>query len=293
VSTYRGRFAPSPTGPLHLGSLVAAVGSYIRAKAKDGLWIIRIEDIDPPREEAGASGSILAALQAHSLHSDEPVLFQHSRLDAYQNALDRLEKSNRLYWCECTRKSIRATSSEPYGPIIYPGTCRGKNLDVDHGRSVRVKTTSRVTAFEDQYIGTFEQNLFKETGDFVLLRADGYFSYQLAVVVDDAWQGITEVVRGQDLVDNTPRQIYLQGLLGYSTPDYIHLPLVFNDDGQKLSKQNHAPALDLKQTGFNISEALKLLGYPEHLSYSSNDAKTLLVHAVEYEKESPLLIKQQ
>lgn len=290
--SYRGRFAPSPTGPLHLGSLVAAVGSYIRAKSQDGTWLIRIEDIDPPREEAGASDSILEALNAHAMVSDEPVLFQHQRYDAYQEVLHQLEEQNHLYWCDCTRKSIRAASDDPYGPIIYPGICKDKDLSATEGRALRIKTDDQVTHFDDQFIGRFEQNLFQETGDFVLLRADGLFSYQLAVVVDDAFQEITEVVRGQDLVDNTPRQVHLQKLLGYATPAYIHLPLVFNDDGQKLSKQNMAPALDNSKAVDNICNALEILGYPAEIRNSSFPAPEIFNKAIEFERNSPLLIRK-
>ena len=174
--SYRGRFAPSPTGPLHLGSLVAAVGSYIRAKSQDGIWLIRIEDIDPPREEAGASESILETLTAHGMVSDEPVLYQHQRSEAYQHALNQLQESNHLYWCDCTRKTIRESSDDPYGPIVYPSICKAKNLNANQGRALRVKTNDLITYFDDQYIGRFEQNLYQETGDFVLLRADGLFS---------------------------------------------------------------------------------------------------------------------
>lgn len=289
--SYRGRFAPSPTGPLHLGSLVAAVGSYIRAKSQDGIWLIRIEDIDPPREEAGASESILETLTAHGMVSDEPVLYQHQRSEAYQHALNQLQESNHLYWCNCTRKTIRESSDDPYGPIVYPSICKAKNLNANQGRALRVKTNDLITYFDDQYIGRFEQNLYQETGDFVLLRADGLFSYQLAVVVDDAFQGITEVVRGQDLVDNTPRQVYLQKLLEYSTPDYIHLPLVFNDDGQKLSKQNLAPALDNHKAVSNISKALEILGYPAEVCNMDLKVAELLQAAIAFERQSSLLTR--
>lgn len=289
--SYRGRFAPSPTGPLHLGSLVAAVGSYIRAKSQDGIWLIRIEDIDPPREEAGASESILETLTAHGMVSDEPVLYQHQRSEAYQHALNQLQESNHLYWCNCTRKTIRESSDDPYGPIVYPSICKDKNLNANQGRALRVKTNDLITYFDDQYIGRFEQNLYQETGDFVLLRADGLFSYQLAVVVDDAFQGITEVVRGQDLVDNTPRQVYLQKLLEYSTPDYIHLPLVFNDDGQKLSKQNLAPALDNHKAVSNISKALEILGYPAEVCNMDLKVAELLQAAIAFERQSSLLTR--
>jgi len=292
VSTYRGRFAPSPTGPLHLGSLVAAVGSYIRAQSQDGIWLVRIEDIDPPREEAGASDSILEALTAHGMVSDETVLYQHQRYEAYQNALKHLQEHNHLYWCDCTRKTIRESSNDPYGPIVYPGICKEKGLSANQGRALRVRTNDLITYFDDQYIGHFEQNLYQETGDFVLLRADGLYSYQLAVVVDDAFQGITEVVRGQDLVDNTPRQVYLQKLLGYSTPNYIHLPLVFNQDGQKLSKQNLAPALDNNKAANNLSRALEFLGYPADVRNMELTVSDMLQAAIAFERHSSLLTRE-
>ena len=291
MSSYRGRFAPSPTGPLHLGSLVAAVGSYIRAKSQDGVWLIRIEDIDPPREEQGATEQIQQSLNAHHLIPDEPILYQHDRLSAYQAVLQQLGASGHLYWCDCTRSTIRATLEDPDGPIIYPGICRQRNLDAEQGRALRVRTNDEITGFSDLYIGRFEQNLNQETGDFVLRRADGLYSYQLAVVVDDAFQNITEVVRGQDLFDNTSRQIHLQKLLGYQTPDYIHLPLVLNDDGQKLSKQNHAPALKNDRAQENLNQALTLLGYPEEIFKKQTGCQDVLEKAIDYEKQNPQLIK--
>lgn len=257
-TSHIGRFAPSPTGPLHAGSLVAALGSYLCARKNEGSWLVRIEDLDPPREQPGASDIILRSLEAHSLFWDDEVVFQSQQHQRYQEAIDHLLDSGVAYYCECSRKEIFAAAKPGnYGPI-YPGTCRDNGLP--HG-AVRLRTDNHTIGFTDARIGIYQQQLESELGDFVIQRRDTLFAYQLAVVLDDAREKITDIVRGIDLLDNTPRQIYLQQVLGLPTPSYLHLPLVRNEQGQKLSKQNLAPQLDNSHAGPNLIQALTFLGF--------------------------------
>ena len=255
---YVGRFAPSPTGPLHFGSLVAAVGSYLDARAHGGAWLVRIEDLDPPREVPGASDLILRTLAAYGFEWDGAVLYQHTRQQAYEAALDALARAGRLYPCACTRSEIAESNSS--GALVYPGTCRNGLPPGKVARAWRVRVEVREVEFDDALQGRVAQNLAREVGDFVLKRADGLYAYQLAVVVDDAMQGITHVVRGMDLLDSTPRQICLQQQLGLPNPCYAHLPLVTNAAGEKLSKQTRAAALDLAQPSPVLWQALSFLG---------------------------------
>jgi glutamyl-Q tRNA(Asp) synthetase len=264
MDTYRGRFAPSPTGPLHAGSLVAALASWLDARAHGGQWLVRIEDVDGPRCPPGMDEVILGQLAALGLLPDEPPVWQSRRGDLYQAALERLIASGHAYGCACTRAEIAAAALQAYGPrakhgeLVYPGTCRhGTN-----GRPVRawrLRVEGRVD-WHDRRLGAQSQDLETEVGDFVLKRADGLWAYQLAVVVDDAEQGITDVVRGEDLADNTPRQIALQRALGMPTPRYLHTPLVLAADGHKLSKQNGAAAIDLSDPAARLREAAIELG---------------------------------
>lgn len=256
---YIGRFAPSPSGELHAGSLVAALGSYLQARSQGGQWLLRMEDLDPPREVAGAADAILRSLENHGLHWDGSVLTQSSRHDAYQNALEALENNGLAYRCSCTRKEIAEFGKAGACGVIYSGRCRDAMVSGDRF-TWRVITPDKEFAFVDFNGETFSQNLNRELGDFIMKRADGFFAYQLAVVVDDAFQGVTEVVRGTDLLDNTPRQIYLQQLLGLPQPDYFHLPMLMNTEGQKLSKQTFAKALDDASASANVCFALKCLG---------------------------------
>jgi glutamyl-Q tRNA(Asp) synthetase len=266
---YRGRFAPSPTGPLHAGSLVAALASWLDARAHDGRWLVRIEDVDAPRCIAGADAVILAQLAACGLLPDEPPLWQSRQGAHYEAALSRLLSDGQAYPCGCTRSDIAralAASGRPHqrhGEWIYPGTCRPERggLAGRAGRSTRLRVAegTRVN-WLDRRLGPQLQDLAKEVGDFVLRRADGLWAYQLAVVVDDATQGVTDVVRGEDLADNTPRQIHLQRLLGLSTPRYLHTPLVLGADGEKLSKQNGAEAVDLGDPALALRNAGAVLG---------------------------------
>ena len=252
---YVGRFAPSPTGPLHFGSLIAAVGSYLQARKMEGRWLVRMEDLDLPRVVPGAAEAILSTLESFGLFWDDEVLFQSSRFPAYGAALERLEEH--LYPCGCSRAEILRSSG---ARGIYPGTCRHGLPPGKSPRALRLSTRRQEITFRDRIQGRYRQDLEREVGDFVVRRADGLFAYQLAVVVDDAEQGVTEVVRGSDLLDSTPRQILLQRLLGYPTPGYAHLPVITNRQGQKLSKQTHAPPLDRRRPLPALWQALDFLG---------------------------------
>jgi glutamyl-Q tRNA(Asp) synthetase len=243
---YRGRFAPSPTGPLHAGSLVAALASWLDARAHDGRWLVRIEDLDPPREVAGSARGILDTLAALGMDADEPVVHQSDRGAAYAAALARLDAAGLLFACTCSRRLIEEQTTSPgRAPGIYPGTCRGRPLRP--GAAVRIRVPggpAAAIAFDDRRCGRVAQRLDVDVGDFVLRRADGIWAYQLAVVVDDAAAGISDVVRGADLLDNTPRQIFLQRALGLASPRMMHVPLVTDRSGRKLSKQSGAAAID-------------------------------------------------
>ncbi|MBA4217851.1 MAG: tRNA glutamyl-Q(34) synthetase GluQRS [Roseateles sp.] len=257
---YRGRFAPSPTGPLHEGSLVAALASWLDARAHGGQWLVRIEDVDGPRCPPGMDELILGQLERLGLRPDEPPTWQSRRGELYQAGLDRLIASAQAYGCACTRAEIAAAVGPraKHGELVYPGSCR----EGTGGRPVRawrLRVDGRID-WQDRRLGPQSQDLGAEVGDFVLKRADGLWAYQLAVVVDDAAQGITDVVRGADLADNTPRQIALQQALGLPTPHYLHTPLVLAADGHKLSKQNGAAALDLSDPAARLREASRRLG---------------------------------
>jgi glutamyl-Q tRNA(Asp) synthetase len=271
---YVGRFAPSPTGPLHEGSLVAALASWLDARAHGGRWLIRIEDVDRPRCPAGADAMVLSQLAQVRLLPDEPPVWQSTRDAAYQAALDTLKASGWAYPCGCSRKDIaeaiaaQGGQRERHGELVYPGTCR-HGLHGKPARAWRLRSTSTVEGdaalrirWRDRRLGEQSQDLTDEVGDFVLLRADGLWAYQLAVVVDDGWQGITDVVRGEDLADNTPRQIRLQELLGLPQPRHLHTPLVLGENGEKLSKQNGAQALDLGDPLAALRRAGTRLGLP-------------------------------
>lgn len=269
-----GRFAPSPTGPLHFGSLVAAVASYCDAKSQGGQWLLRIEDVDQTRKVPGASEDIIATLQRYGFAWDGDILYQSQRSELYEEALSRLREQNLVYPCTCSRKEI-ADSSTRQGieGAIYPGTCRQFPIKPGMPVAWRLKTEHEVIGFEDAIQGHQQHQMATDIGDFVIKRADGLFSYQLAVVVDDALQGVTHVVRGADLLQSTTRQIYLQKLLGYATPVYAHIPLVLNEQGQKLSKQTLASALpqdNVKDTLINALHFLPFLPkpFPTFLSLS-------------------------
>ena len=252
--SYSGRFAPSPTGPLHFGSLITAVASYCDAKAHQGKWFVRVEDTDIPRIYPGSEEHILTSLEAFQFEPDTEIIFQKNRLDIYESVLDQLKKEGFIYACQCTRKMLGSNA-------IYAGTCRDLNLDFQ-GQAIRVKVQDQQICFDDRLQGHHCSNLQHDLGDFVLKRRDGIINYQLAVVVDDYLQGITHVVRGADLLDNTERQVWLGQLLGYPQLSYMHLPLAMNDQGQKLSKQNLAQALDLSKAPELLQKAILALGQP-------------------------------
>ena len=241
---YRGRFAPSPTGPLHFGSMVAAVGSFLEARHRGGEWLVRMEDLDPPREAPGAADDILRTLEAFGLHWDGEVVYQSRRHALYEEALERLRARDALYACACSRREIADSSVSGVDGLVYPGTCRGGIAPGRAPRAWRVKVDGQKIEFIDAIQGSMARDLAVDFGDFVVRRADGFFAYQLAVVVDDAAQGITGIVRGADLIESTPRQIHLQYLLDLPTPDYLHLPVALNAQSEKLSKQTFATPLD-------------------------------------------------
>lgn len=260
VSGYRGRFAPSPTGPLHFGSLVAAIGSFLDAKAHAGEWRLRMEDVDAPRCSKEAATAILHALEAFGLAWDGDVIWQSRRTEAYTAALETLKAEDRVFPCACTRRELADSAIAPDGAAIYPGTCREGLGPGRAARAWRLRVGNARIGFDDAIQGSVVSDLEREAGDFILLRADGLHAYQLAVVVDDAAAGITHVVRGADLLASTPRQIFLQQCLGVATPAYVHLPVVVNAAGEKLSKQTRAEALDIARPGPALAAALEFLG---------------------------------
>lgn len=261
-TVYRGRFAPSPTGPLHFGSLVAALGSYLDARAQGGQWLVRIEDVDTQRTVSGAADLILRTLADFGFEWDGEVAVQSRRLDLYHAALVRLQLDGDVYPCACSRSAIAGATSRRSvdGALLYPGTCRSGLAAGSAARAWRLRVPDRAIGFVDRVCGPASQNLAREVGDFVLLRADGLYAYQLAVVVDDAAQGVNAIVRGADLLDSTARQIYLQERLGLPTPSYAHLPLVVNEAGEKLSKQTHAAPVSAAQGSAPLAAAMRFLG---------------------------------
>ena len=267
---YVGRFAPSPTGDLHFGSLVAALGSWLRARSKRGTWLIRVEDIDPPREVPGSTARILTTLAAFGMSSDVPVVLQSARINRYEMALAHLVAAGVAFPCACSRKQLEWTAGR------HRLACLAPAADVAHAWRARVPDT--VVRFADQVIGGYQQTLRTDVGDFVLRRVDGHYAYQLAVVVDDAAQGVTEVVRGADLLDSTPRQIWLQQMLGLPTPHYLHLPLVLDEHGHKLGKSSSSMPVDAGNPLPALRAALAVLGQEIHDTCTTRD--TLLQAAV-------------
>jgi len=311
-SQYRGRFAPSPTGPLHFGSLVAAVGSYLDARHHHGTWLVRMEDLDTPRCVPRAADGILRTLEAFGLRSDEPVIYQSQRTEAYEEALRQLQASGVAYPCCCTRKEISDSALLGIEGPVYPGTCRHGIPAGREGRAWRVRTDSfpsplrgeglgekgdcrtflpspqpspckgeGVVGFDDALQGRITQHLESQIGDFVVKRADGLFAYQLAVIVDDAFQRITHIVRGADLLASTPRQIYLQHLLGLPTPHYMHLPIAVNAAGEKLSKQTLAAPVDSSHAVTTLLCVLDFLQQRPPADLAGGDVRTVLDWAVE------------
>ena len=260
---YVGRFAPSPTGPLHFGSLVAALASYMEARAAKGKWLLRMEDLDRAREQPGAADRILRTLERLGFEWEGPVLWQSARLEHYRAVLEDLQRRGLAYPCGCSRKELEDSVLAIDGSRVYPGTCRHGLAPGKSPRAVRLRTHAAPIAFIDRIQGEIAQRVEREVGDFVLQRADGVIAYQLAVVVDDHDQGVTEVVRGADLLDSTARQIHLQRILGARTPCYAHVPVAVDAAGQKLSKQSGAVPIDLADPKRELARARRFLGQDE------------------------------
>lgn len=271
-SRYIGRFAPTPSGLLHFGSLVAALASWLDARAAGGRWLLRMEDIDPPREAPGAQSAILRTLENYGLEWDGEVVYQHDRHAAYAEVVDRLLRQGLAYACTCSRKQLEGYNG------IYPGLCR--NLcHSREGAAIRLRVPELTYRFTDRVQGLVEQHLGREVGDFVIQRRDGLYAYQLAVVLDDAWQGVTDIVRGADLLDNTPRQLYLQELLGLPQPRYLHVPLITQPDGHKLGKSYRSGPLPSEQAAPLLLRALRALGQITDEAMASASPHDVLRHA--------------
>lgn len=253
MTAYIGRFAPTPSGHLHFGSLVAALASYLDARAVGGRWLLRMEDLDPPREEPGAQAAILKALESYGFEWDSEMVRQSDRHDAYDQVINRLFSQGLAYACTCSRKQLEAYQG------IYPGLCRNAGHGTEDA-AIRLRVPELEYHFTDRVQGEFRQHLGREVGDFVIRRRDGLYAYQLAVVLDDAWQGVTDIVRGADLLDSTPRQLYLQELLGLPQPRYLHVPLITQPDGHKLGKSYRSPPLAADQATPLLLRALRALG---------------------------------
>lgn len=273
---YIGRFAPSPTGPLHFGSLLAAIASYLDARSNNGRWLVRMEDLDPPREPAGAADKILRQLDQFGLHWDASVLYQSTRLEAYHAVLQQLQAEQHCYACTCTRPQVRAM-----GPV-YNGHCRLHPAPSHKRSAIRVKTDAFSVTVKDKVQGDYESNIACACGDFIIRRKDGLFAYQLAVVVDDEFQGISDIIRGYDLLDSTPRQIYLQHLLHYRTPAYGHVPVLTDARGDKLSKQSFATPIDAGEAMQLTFTALNLLGQSPPALSEFADNNALLAWATQH-----------
>jgi glutamyl-Q tRNA(Asp) synthetase len=282
ASPYRGRFAPSPTGPLHLGSLYTALASYLEARARRGQWRVRIDDVDTPRVVAGAADAILRTLERFGLNWDGAVIRQSERFEAYRQALETLDREGHLYACTCSRRQLHAPFHGEGDLAIYPGHCREANRDRQELHALRLRCRNRVVIMQDRLQGEHRQDFNREVGDFVLRRRDGVYAYHLATVLDDADAGITEVLRGLDLLHSTPRQILLQGLLGLPTPDYLHIPLIIDSAGIKLSKQTGAPPIDADHPQDVLFDVLRLLALQPPRELQGAPCAELLDWAVEH-----------
>lgn len=282
ANTYRGRFAPSPTGPLHFGSLVSALGSYLDAKHHHGSWLLRMEDLDTPRTVPGAADDILRTLEHFGLHWDEKVIYQSRRTAAYDAALLQLQAIGAAYPCACSRKEIADSALQGIEGQVYPGTCRSGVPSGREGRTWRACTNNDVIEFTDLLQGRITQHLESEIGDFVIKRADNLFAYQLAVVLDDALQGVTHVVRGADLLASTARQIHLQTLLGLPEVQYMHLPVAINSAGEKLSKQTLAKPVDLTRASPLLIQALRFLQQNPPAELSHEEIPAILHWGVQH-----------
>lgn len=274
-SRYIGRFAPTPSGFLHFGSLVAALASWLDARAVGGQWLLRMEDIDPPREAPGAQKAILETLESYGLEWDGEVVYQHDRHQDYAEVIDRLFRQGLAYACTCSRKQLEGYNG------IYPGLCRNLGHDQEDA-AIRIRVPELTYSFTDRVQGQFQQHLGKDVGDFIIRRRDGLYAYQLAVVLDDAWQGVTDIVRGADLLDNTPRQLYLQELLGLSQPRYLHVPLIIQPDGHKLGKTYRSAPLPAQQASPLILRALRALGQGTDAAMAEARPAEVLAHAARH-----------
>ncbi|HBB78331.1 MAG TPA: tRNA glutamyl-Q(34) synthetase GluQRS [Pseudomonas sp.] len=268
-----GRFAPTPSGHLHFGSLIAALASYLDARAVGGRWLLRMEDLDPPREMPGAQTAIVESLQRYGFEWDGEMQRQSDRHDAYEEVIERLLRAGLAYPCVCSRKQLEAH------PGAYPGFCRDANQPTEDA-AIRLRVPNLEYGFTDRVQGEYRQHLGRDVGDFVIRRRDGLFAYQLAVVLDDAWQGVTDVVRGADLLDSTPRQLYLQELLGLSQPRYLHVPLIIQPDGHKLGKRYRSPPLQPAEATPLLLRALRALGQPTAAELSDALPGELLAWAI-------------
>lgn len=275
ASAYVGRFAPTPSGQLHFGSLLAALASYLDARHHRGRWLVRMEDLDKPREIPGAADRILHILQAYGLHWDGEILRQSERLDQYQAVVKRWLATGEAFTCDCSRRALQ-------GHEVYPGTCRERGLTFGPGYAVRVRVPDLTLDFVDRLQGPFSQHLPSDVGDFIIQRRDGIIAYQLAVVVDDLAQGVNQVVRGADLIDSTPRQLWLYRLLHQDPPAYLHIPLVMRRDGQKLSKRLASPPLDPQQAPATLHRALTALAQQPPVELAGAPVAEQLAWAVEH-----------
>ncbi len=273
---YTGRFAPSPTGPVHFGTLIAAVGSYLQAKKSNGEWIIRMEDVDITRRVEGSDTEILHTLEAFGFEWHGEIIYQSEQTEHYRAALDQLITRSLVFPCICSRKQLAKADSE-----IYPGNCRDHKLPEKNEHALRLFAEDIIIEFSDLVMGKQSQNIARQCGDFVIKRRDGLFAYQLAVVVDDALQGITEIVRGADLLDSTPRQIYLQRLLDYTTPDYCHLPLAVDAAGNKISKSEGAAKVDIKNREKLLCDVLEFLDQKPPVDLSDSSINDIWSWAIE------------
>jgi glutamyl-Q tRNA(Asp) synthetase len=275
-----GRFAPSPTGPLHLGSLYTALAGFLQARSQQGLWLLRIDDLDTPRNVKGSVDAILKNLEAFGLHWDGGVYYQSRHIDVYNDAISDLQRNKLIYPCLCSRKTL--SDSGQAQADIYPGICRDRQTPPDSPHALRVKVDSRTIAFQDELQGLISHNLIEQDGDFIVKRKDGIIAYQFAVVIDDDLQHVNHIVRGYDLLDETPKQIYLQQLLGFSMPRYMHVPVIVDEQGYKLSKQTQATAVDLSSPHQVIFELLILLKQSPPVELKQAPVDELLDWAIEH-----------
>ena len=268
IKNYRGRFAPTPSGMLHFGSVVAALGSYLDAKSNKGKWFIRIDDIDQSRNKLGANEIILKQIEDLGLKWDEPIIYQSQRIDLYETALQRLKELNHTFQCACSRKKVKNQ--------IYPGTCRNKKNTSEQKYSIRIKSEDTQISIIDRLQGWYAQNIKSEIGDFIIKRSDGYFAYHLATVVDDSEQRITNIVRGFDLLDSTVRQVFLQNKLKFNVPEYLHLPIAVDSSGKKISKANNEIAHHVSSSKIILVNALRFLGHYPPDDIENSDVEIIL-----------------